>query len=94
MPTTLRTTLEESLEDLADLQALVEALLLLSRTDAGELPVRAQPVPLSPSCRISPACIAAWSVERSLDLSIDCLAALSLVTDKAAAGPRARQPAR
>lgn len=80
--TTLRTTLEESLEDLADLQALVEALLLLSRTDAGELPVRAQAVPLSPLLQDLASLYSGVVGERSLDLSIDCPAALSLVTDK------------
>src|SRR5215813_13690360 len=45
-PAELRATLEESLEELGRLSQLVDSLLTLARSDAGEIPLEVRPVPL------------------------------------------------
>lgn len=78
----LRLTLEESLEELAALQRLVEALLLLARSDAGELPVQLQTVALRPFLLEVVSLYEALASERELRLHVECAPGLSLYTDK------------
>lgn len=78
----LRATLEEALEDLGSLQRLVDALLLLARSDAGELPVDRQRVALHSLLTEAVSLYEGLASERALRLHVDCPHALSLSTDK------------
>lgn len=84
--TALRTTLEDSLEELASLQRLVDALLLLARSDAGELSASRQPVVLLRLLSEIASLYEAIASEWQLTLHIDCDPALSLDTDKVLLG--------
>lgn len=84
--TALLTTIEDSLEELASLQRLVDALLLLARSDAGELVASRQPVVLQRLLAEVASLYEAIASEWQLTLHIDCDPALSLVTDKVLLG--------
>lgn len=84
--TALRTTMEDSLEELASLQRLVDALLLLARSDAGELLASRQPVVLLRLLSEIASLYEAIASEWQLTLHIDCDPALSLDTDKVLLG--------
>lgn len=78
----LRATIEESLEELSTLSRLVDALLLLARSDAGELPIERQPVCLPDLFDELASLYEGVLEQRHLRLHLRCPAALSLHTDK------------
>lgn len=78
----LRGTMADVLEDLSALQRLVEALLLLARSDAGELPVQPAPTALLPLLHGVGSLYAGVAEERHLTLQIHCPETIWLHTDK------------
>lgn len=77
----LRTTIEATLEDLAALQQLVEALLLLARSDAGELAVCRRDLLLRPLLCDLASLYSGIADERGLRLQLECGETLTLHSD-------------
>ena len=79
---TLVTLIEETLEELDAQQQLVEALLLLARSDAGELQVKRQPVVLHELIADVVSLYEAIAEEQSQQVILTCPQDLVLCTDK------------
>jgi len=77
----MRTTLEAALEELGRMSALVDALLTLARSDAGELPIRRVSLDLTEVVRKVVEPFEAVAVSRAVDLVLVEDAALMVVTD-------------
>lgn len=78
----LRCAIEDTLEELDQLKRLVDALLLLARSDAGELPMNPQTVALQPLLQEVASLYEGIASERNVQLCVDCSPSLQLCTDK------------
>jgi len=79
---TLQTLIEETLEELDAQQQLVDALLLLARSDAGELQVKHQPVVLNELIEDVVSLYEAIAKEESQQIFLKCPQDIVLCTDK------------